>query len=730
MPSRSRRPRGGLLVGGVAALDDAAAFGISVADGNDLGTTVDLLPWRQVPSGAPTSLVGAKSTRKRGRDDQFAGGYLCLEEIDGVDVELASDPSGSTMVKFKKAKGFDKNKPDPARPTAPLEGGTEGFIHIDDFDEAADTAKEQPGASPVGVKERKKKPVKADSAAPAAQDAPPSRPKPPKGRKQVPAAAPTATPTAAPAMTAEVDATEPLPAWSHLPLRPRIHAALRALSFTAPTKIQLLALAAAFEPVTGHPSRRHVVGAAATGSGKTLAFGIPMVQAIAMRDEVEGVPPASFHAAGDASTIRAIRRRPRRPVVGLVVTPTRELAMQVTDHLRAIAQFTSALVVPLVGGMALEKQRRLLSYYPDIIVATPGRLWELAGEDEGLLRSLRCARFLAIDEADRMLEAGHFQELETLLDSIRLEKADADDDDPAYRPPKRRQVFIFSATLTEDLDLSRNLKDRRRPASKSSPSLVGSLVKRLGLNPDSVAVADASNTNILPETLSEVRVECLNEDKEAVLWYLLAKYGGFGAGGPTGEASRTIVFVNSIDSARKLASVLVCVGVPAVAIHADMQQRQRLRNLEKFRDGAGTVLVASDVAARGLDLPAVDHVIHFHLPRTAELYVHRSGRTARMAAADPSAADGSGGSAPRAGVSVLLCGPAETGLLRRLCRALSRVDAAGDVTVPALPVDLGVLAEARKRLGLARKIEAELHRAKRASADKDFLRKTAEAADL
>ncbi|KAI9366047.1 P-loop containing nucleoside triphosphate hydrolase protein [Zopfochytrium polystomum] len=679
------------------------------------------LPWREVET--PSGIFMDGTTRRRG--DEF-GGYLCLEEIEGVDVDVVDGRDGSKTIKLKPVNGVKRKPAKPATPYATLPADESSqFIHIDEFSES-DHAKKSSLAETKGRTTKKRKQsetaevatnnlnesdyemkdvnsgdadvdaeINDDEEELDKEDEEEEHDDGSDEREQIDSGD-----------DDQEDEAMTLPEWSHLSVHPRIHRALSELSFTAPTPIQSLALAAALEPVTGHPKRKHVVGAAATGSGKTLAFGIPLVQAVAIRDAKEGRK-------------RCVKNRPERPVVGIVLAPTRELAIQVTDHLKAIAKYTSALVVPVVGGMALDKQRRLLSYHPDIIVATPGRLWELASENDGLLSSLRCCQFLAIDEADRMLEAGHFKDLDKLLVAISLDRTDDILHQPtkAFKLPKFRQTFVFSATLSDTSDMFRNLSNHKkakaaRARGGESSTSIAALVERLNLEASSLAVVDTSTSTLLPAELSEVRVECMDEDKDAVLWYLLMRYS---------SQSRTLVFVNSIDSARRLVSVLNCVGVAAVTIHAEMQQRQRLKNLDRFRSSNKTVLVASDVAARGLDIPAVDHVIHYHLPRTAELYVHRSGRTARMTTT----------SSTRDGVSILLCGPKEVAQMKRLCRSLGRLDeATGNVIIPLLPMDLSILAEARKRVVLARKVEAEEHKQKKKKAESDWLKKAAEAADL
>ncbi|KAI8617829.1 P-loop containing nucleoside triphosphate hydrolase protein [Chytriomyces sp. MP71] len=520
--------------------------------------------------------------------------------------------------------------------------------------------------------------------------------------------------------------------WSKFRLHPALLRAITEQGFSTPTDIQIKSLRAALDTTrkgSGAVSGRDVIGAAATGSGKTLAFGLPVVQEIAKRDEREGVTvligPGNVTEedgldeegesgdAGEENVSKQVntgekKERVLRPCTALIMTPTRELAMQVVAHLKAVAKYTSAKIVPIVGGMSLHKQRRVLSHSPDIIVATPGRLWELASDDDTLRASLKCVKFLILDEADRMLEANHFRDLESILGAISLKRQDdtAILPNPSFTPPVRRQTFVFSATLLEDPTMLSKKLNSKRPEKapgkkqKAPADNLTEFLVRLEMNPEGPAYVHALTRTLMASGLTEARIEVLDEDKDAAVYYLLSRYPG----------GRTIVFVNSIDSVRRLVPVLRVCGVEAVGLHSEMQQRQRLKFLDRFRSTEGTVLIATDVAARGLDIPSVEHVIHFHLPRSTDLYVHRSGRTAR---------------AMREGLSVALVGPSEVGVYKKICHALKKEDG-----LTEFPLDRSILAAIKGRLTLAKKIEGAEHKDDKQKHDKDWMRKAAEEADI
>ncbi|KAJ3063122.1 ATP-dependent RNA helicase [Podochytrium sp. JEL0797] len=700
-----------------------------------------------------------------GKDGE--GGFLCLEELEGVDVEVVENLSGSKMVKFKTlqnvAPSKEKKPVKRATPEVPFsaEETAAKFINIDDFDESAVAKKpvaakkseideemkdstetpapvalpETVAEKPLNKRERAELKRMQTAAEAAGLPIPTTLPnrvskpmKPDAKSTTVAPVVPVAPIAAAPVgfvksphashITPQIHA-----AWNKYRLHPAILRALTEMDFGNPTDIQIKSLGAALDVTrkgNGEASGRDVIGAAATGSGKTLAFGLPVIQFLAKRDEKEGVVIEDKDAVEEDEDEEAEEKkesvvqqntgvkknRVLRPCTALIMTPTRELAVQVTEHLKAVAKYTSAKIVSMVGGMSLEKQKRVLSHSPDIIVATPGRLWELAENDELTRVSLKCVRFLILDEADRMLEQGHFRDLENILNTVSLNRQD--DDAPApnasFNPPSSRQTFVFSATLlpnpsTLSKKLASNKPEKQHKKGHGPATNLTDFLSRLELNPDPTYI-QALTKNLMASGLTEARIEVLDEDKDAVVYYLLTRY-------PHG---RTIVFVNSIDMVRRLVPVLEYCKIDAVGLHSEMQQRQRLRNLDKFREGSGTVLIATDVAARGLDIPEVEHVIHFHLPRSTDLYVHRSGRTAR---------------AMKEGMSVALVGPGEVGVYKKICHALGKEDG-----IIEFPMDRSILAMIKSRLTLAKKIESADHKTDKKKHDKDWMKKAAEECDI
>ncbi|KAF9420547.1 hypothetical protein HW555_003297, partial [Spodoptera exigua] len=363
-----------------------------------------------------------------------------------------------------------------------------------------------------------------------------------------------------------------------------------------------------------------------------------------------------------------------KPLYALILTPTRELAIQISRHLIAAAKYTGIKVATIVGGMAAVKQERVLRSGPEIVVATPGRLWELIGQGQPHLQQLDSVKFLAIDETDRMIERGHFEELTPLL-----ERLNADEERKAAR-----QNFVFSATLTMVHDLPTHMKGKKvtkhgkiinRKIEKMTPQQkVNRLIKMIGMTEPKVVDITTQNLGTA-ETLTESRITCALEHKDAYLYYIVKRHPG-----------RTIVFCNSIGSVKRLAQLFTLLKCRPLPLHASMPQRQRIKNLERFRDDPHGVLIATDVAARGLDIPHVEHVIHYQVPRTAENYVHRSGRTAR---------------ASREGLTILMMDPSEAYLYTKMCRTLNKTS-----EVPTFPVDSQVLAPIKELMVLARELDA------------------------
>ncbi|KZT04454.1 DEAD-domain-containing protein [Laetiporus sulphureus 93-53] len=536
------------------------------------------------------------------------------------------------------------------------------------------------------------------------------------------------------------DSTKMLPKWHRFTLHPQLRRALYAQRFTDPTPIQSETLPLAMKG-------KDIVGVAETGSGKTLAYGLPILH----------------HLLAHASSHEPTSKQ-RRPVRALILAPTRELALQVSSHLNACLsaaslpfgtavdndnpqtkdviasekyskvkgkgkekEKTSAPSAPklngrplvsvaaVVGGMSLQKQRRILSRGADVLVATPGRLWDIIQEDDELAGQIEHLRFLVLDEADRMIETGHFAEMDNILRlTLRQAKEDAVESEFEAEPPLvaeeeeeskegvkagEMQTFVFSATLSKDLQ--RNLKRRGRSwKAKKGGSALDDLLLKLDFRDSEPAVIDISPAGGVVATLKESRVECLTNDKDAYLYYVLLRYPG-----------RTLVFLSSIDGIRRLLPIMELLQIPAYALHSQLEQRQRLKNLDRFKSNPRAVLLATDVAARGLDIPAVDHVIHYQVPRTADAYVHRNGRTAR---------------AMRRGFSLLMCAPDERRVVKALFGSLGRqVD-----EVQEMPVELYMLDKLKARVQLARQIDISQHKEKKEKHDKNWLREAAEAMEI
>jgi superfamily II DNA/RNA helicase len=322
--------------------------------------------------------------------------------------------------------------------------------------------------------------------------------------------------------------------------------ALARRGIAAPFAIQLRALP---DGVAG----RDVLGRAQTGSGKTLAFGLPMLARLSGR--------------------RSRSRHPR----GLVLVPTRELAMQVADGLRPLADAVGLRMVAVFGGAPYGRQLAALNRGIDIVVATPGRLIDLI--DRGAC-SLSEVSVAVLDEADHMADLGFLPAVTRLLDDV----------------PVGGQRLLFSATLDRGVDR---------------------LVRAYLNEPAVHAVAPAA----APVESMDHQVFLLSHaDKVAVAAEIAARPG------------RTLVFVRTKHGADRLAKQLSKMGAEAAAIHGNLAQNARQRALTGFATGRTRVLVATDVAARGIHVDDVDLVVHFDPPNDSKSYLHRSGRTARAGA--------------------------------------------------------------------------------------------------
>ncbi|OMH84783.1 ATP-dependent RNA helicase MAK5 [Zancudomyces culisetae] len=376
--------------------------------------------------------------------------------------------------------------------------------------------------------------------------------------------------------------------------------------------------------------------------------------------------------------------------------------------------------------MSIQKQTRLLdSSNLGIVVATPGRLWELLQLNDKYVEMLSKITTLVIDEADRMLEAGHFKELANVLKAVIVNNKNNGAGGDKAEPRKRKlQKLLFSATLDSfaNAKLSESNKNKNKNNKSNGNSLELQVMKMLQFdNTKTFTIINTTHSanNLSSEQLDstqkdsgtknpkikEFRINCMEKDKEAYLYMFLSSVMSrgqnydFGANinintvtststsidGDTNEngdkiekqkkrkPTKTLVFVNSISSVRRLVPILSLLNIKAYPLHAQMQQRQRLKNLDRFRtnnvksnnnnsegedEGEDVVLVASDVAARGLDVIEIDNVVHYHVPKHADLYIHRSGRTGRSHNSDT------------VGRVVIFVTPQEQSNYKKLCTTL------------------------------------------------------------
>ncbi|NWR15285.1 DDX24 helicase, partial [Emberiza fucata] len=532
-------------------------------------------------------------------------------------------------------------------------------------------------------------------------------------------------------LSASTDQKADVSAWKDLFVPEPVLQALSSLGFSAPTPIQALALPSAIR------DNMDVLGAAETGSGKTLAFAIPMIHSVLQwqksnnstirndsvskeshqhhdeprwenEDEAEKLTHQQVEDSGDEDDASfttgcvkvlenvefdsddktlTVGSDKNRPLLGLVLTPTRELAVQVKHHIDAVAKFTGIKTAILVGGMAAQKQERVLNRKPEIVIATPGRLWELVKERHPHLSNLRQLRCLVIDEADRMVEKGHFLELSQLLEIL---------NDSQYNP--RRQTFVFSATLTLVHQTPARVLQKKNAKKMDKKTKLELLMEKVGIK-GKPKVIDLTRKEATVETLTETRIHCNTNEKDYYLYYFLLQYPG-----------RTMVFANSIDCVKRLSSLLTILNCDPLPLHANMHQKQRLKNLERFAERESCVLLTTDVAARGLDIPNVQHVIHYQVPRTSELYVHRSGRTARAA---------------QEGLSLLLIGPEDLINFRKIYKTLDKSE-----ELPFFPVDAKCMTSIKERMNLARQIEKAEFFNSRAKQHNSWLQQAAEALEM
>eukprot|EP00771_Trimastix_marina_P000611 gnl/Trimastix_PCT/1629.p1 GENE.gnl/Trimastix_PCT/1629~~gnl/Trimastix_PCT/1629.p1 ORF type:complete len:761 (+),score=266.01 gnl/Trimastix_PCT/1629:38-2320(+) len=479
-------------------------------------------------------------------------------------------------------------------------------------------------------------------------------------------------------------------AWDAMNLHPLLMQAIREKRFAAPMPIQERSIPAALF------DGKDVLGAAETGSGKTLAFGIPIAQRILsiLEDGLERpvAPGQPQQQPLPSEEERAARKQAAQgKLMALILTPTRELSIQVSAHLTALCKHTPIKVAGLVGGMALPKQRRLLAEHPAIVVGTPGRIWDLVGQGETHLADVSQLRAFVLDEADRMVEQGHYAELKSILAMVPAFAPPKDPEAVPFDPSIQRQSLIFSATLTTTA-----YTQHRKRNTGSTKSKLAQLLARVPLRGRPKIIDLTEEGAVAVKTLTQRYVFCAQDDKDVYLAYFLLRFPG-----------RTIVFCNAISTVRRILSIMTLLQIPAFGLHAEMQQRQRLKNLDRFRDRTPCVLVATDVAARGLDIPSVDHVVHYQIPFTPDIFVHRSGRTAR---------------AGTEGFSVSFVTPTER---KKYMKCIEDIP-----DVQSFPLDPMELSRLRKRVQLAKRIDVLTNQANKVKAQAGWFERQAEALEI
>jgi ATP-dependent RNA helicase RhlE len=370
--------------------------------------------------------------------------------------------------------------------------------------------------------------------------------------------------------------------FTDIPLSARLQSNLVRNGFTEPTPIQSLSI----EPAL---AGRDVIATAQTGTGKTLAFVLPMIELL-LRERAQPQP--------GSNTPQSRARGPR----AVVLSPTRELALQIHQAFTKIADGTNIRAAAVVGGMSEGPQLKAIKHGAEVVIATPGRLYDYLTRR---LVDFTGVRMLVLDEADRMLDMGFLPTITRMMSAM----------------PATRQTLLFSATI-----------------ESSVKHLVETHVR------NAVRVETGSTTTTA-DNIELHHYEVSQDAKLDLLQHIL-----------NAETGPVLVFARTKHGADKLARKLAQNGVKASAIHGDRSQNQRNQSLKGFQDGYYRVLVATDVAARGIHVDGIAHVVNYDLPQVPEDFIHRAGRTARAGAR---------------GIASLFSTASERGEVKKIERSLS-----------------------------------------------------------
>lgn len=336
--------------------------------------------------------------------------------------------------------------------------------------------------------------------------------------------------------------------FNDLPLIAPLQEAIERVGYKTPTPIQAQCIPFILKGAD-------ILGSAQTGTGKTAAFAIPMIQLLE-----EKYP----------------KQQGKRRIKSLILTPTRELAIQIGENIEEFSRFTNIKHVVVFGGVPQAPQVRALQDGVDILVATPGRLLDLM--NQGFIK-LGNIEIFTLDEADRMLDMGFVHDVKKVIAKL----------------PKLRQTLFFSATL---------------------PNSIMHLANEILTQPKRVEVAPTSST---AETVRQQLYSVDKSNKKKLLIDILE----------TSQADRVLVFTRTKHGANNVVKNLVKTGIKSEAIHGNKTQNSRQRALKNFKEKTTRVLVATDIAARGIDIEELELVINYEIPNIAETYVHRIGRTGR-----------------------------------------------------------------------------------------------------